>query len=305
VERFIGVDIGGTNTKFGIVNRNGELTNKIKYPTSELVASERGYIEAFSHVLKKLLDLNTDIKKIGIGIPGLISKDRRSLLRLANIPSLSGASIIDDLERLLPGYQFSLENDANAACLGEFYFSEKKLPNTFLMVTLGTGIGGAAVIDGKLFLGGNGNGVEVGHMLADKDSVYEDYISKRALVAYAIDKLEKGDKYADSVLAKIPENELSAKDIELALKEKDKLAKKVFEHFGKWLGRNLVSAIRVLDIKTILLGGGVSKTLKYMEEPMMEEINKYLDEYYTENLVIQKASLKNEAGIIGAASLNF
>ena len=162
MERFIGVDIGGTNTKFGIVNRNGELTNKIKYPTSELVASERGYIEAFSHILKKLLDLNTDIKKIGIGIPGLISKDRRSLLRLANIPSLSGASIIDDLERLLPGYQFSLENDANAACLGEFYFSEKKLPNTFLMVTLGTGIGGAAVIDGKLFLGGNGNGVDGG-----------------------------------------------------------------------------------------------------------------------------------------------
>ena len=153
--------------------------------------------------------------------------------------------------------------------------------------------------------GGNGNGVEVGHMLADKDSVYEDYISKRALVAYALDKLEKSDKYEDSVLAKIPADELTAKDIEAALKEKDKLAKKVFSHFGKWLGKNLVSAIRVLDISTILLGGGVSKTLKYMEAPMMEEINKYLDPYYTSDLVIQKASLKNEAGIIGAASLNF
>jgi glucokinase len=305
VERFIGVDIGGTNTKLGIVTRNGELTHKIKYPTADFVASKRGYIKEFSLVLKKMLDANTDIKKIGIGIPGLISKDRRALLKLANIPSLSGAPIVEELENLLPGYQFSLENDANAACLGEFYFSEDKLPNTFLMVTLGTGIGGAAVIDGKLFLGGSGNGVEVGHMLADKDSVYEDYISKRALVAYVLDKLEKSDKYNDSILAKIPSKELTTKDIELALKEKDKLAKKVFAHFGKWLGKNLVSAIRVLDIHTILLGGGVSKTFKHMEEPMMEEIHEYLDEYYTGDLVIQKASLKNEAGIIGAASLNF
>lgn len=303
MERFIGVDIGGTNTKIGIVTREGELIEKIKHPTAEL-AKGVGYVQNFSVVLKEVLDANPDIKKVGIGIPGLISKDRRSLMKLANIPSLSGVQLLNELESLLPGYQFALENDANAACLGEFYFSEHDLPNTFLMVTLGTGIGGAAVIDGQLFIGGNGNGVEVGHMLADEDSIYEDYISKRAMVAYVLKKLSK-DKYKDSVLAAIPEEELTAKDIEEALKVKDKLAKKVFTHFGKWLGRNLVSAMRVLDINTILLGGGVSKTFKYMEGPMMEEINKYLGPYYTENLIIQKASLKNEAGIIGAASLNF
>ena len=303
MERFIGVDIGGTNTKIGIVTREGELIEKIKHPTAEL-AKGVGYVQNFSVVLKEVLDANPDIKKVGIGIPGLISKDRRSLMKLANIPSLSGVQLLNELESLLPGYQFALENDANAACLGEFYFSEHDLPNTFLMVTLGTGIGGAAVIDGQLFIGGNGNGVEVGHMLADEDSIYEDYISKRAMVAYVLKKLSK-DKYQDSVLAAIPEEELTAKDIEEALKVKDKLAKKVFAHFGKWLGRNLVSAMRVLDINTILLGGGVSKTFKFMEGPMMEEINKYLGPYYTENLIIQKASLKNEAGIIGAASLNF
>ncbi len=303
MERFIGVDIGGTNTKIGIVTREGELTEKMKYPTSELSKGE-GFVKNFSVVLKEVLDANTDIKKVGLGIPGLISKDRRSLLKLANIPSLSGVPLLNELESFLPGYQFALENDANAACLGEFYFSEHDLPNTFLMLTLGTGIGGAAVIDGELFIGGNGNGVEVGHMLADENSVYEDYISKRAMVAFVLQKLEK-DKYKDSLLASIDKELLNAKDIEVALKQKDKLARKVYEHFGKWLGRNLVSAIRVLDISTILLGGGVSKTFKYMEGPMMEEINKYLGNYYTENLVIQKASLKNEAGIIGSASLNF
>ena len=303
MNRFIGVDIGGTNTKIGIVTREGELIEKVKHPTADLFHGE-GYIKNFSVLLKDILDANPEIKKIGIGVPGLITKDRRSLLRLANIPSLSGANLLDQLESLLPGYEFALENDANAACLGEFYFSEHDLPNTFLMVTLGTGIGGAAVIDGKLFLGGNGNGVEIGHMLADENSVYEDYISKRAMVAYVKKKLEK-DKYKSSVLASIDSDALTAKDIEAALKEKDSLAKKAYAHFGKWLGKNLVSSMRVLDINTILLGGGVSKTFKYMEGPMMEEINAYLGDYYTKELVIQKASLKNEAGIIGAASLNF
>ena len=195
MKRFIGVDIGGTNTKIGIVTRDGEITEKIKYPTAELSLGD-GFIKNFSQKLEELLFANPDIKNVGIGIPGLISKDRRSLLDLANIPSLSGVPILDKLEKLLPGYQFALDNDANAACLGEHYFSEHDLPSTFLMVTLGTGIGGAAVIDGELFLGGNGNGVEVGHMLADEDHVYEDFISKRAMVQYVFLKLEK-DKYKD------------------------------------------------------------------------------------------------------------
>lgn len=303
MERFLGVDIGGTNTKIGIVTRDGELLEKVKIPTAQLAEGD-GYIKNFASELKIFLEQNLDIKKIGIGIPGLISKDRRSLLKLANIPSLSGAYLLDQLEELLPGYQFALENDANAACLGEHYFSEHDLPDTFLMVTLGTGIGGAAVIDGKLFLGGNGNGVEVGHMLADAESVYEDYISKRAIVAYALEKLKK-EKYADSVLSTYKPEELTSKDIEAALKNGDKLARKIYAHFGKWLGRNLVSSMRVLDINTILLGGGVSKTFKYMEKTMMKEITSFLGPYYTDKLVIQKASLKNEAGIIGAATLNF
>ncbi|MBI35097.1 MAG: glucokinase [Flavobacteriales bacterium] len=303
VNKFIGVDIGGTNTKIGIVSRDGELLEKVKYPTADLFHGE-GYIKNFSILLKDLLEANPEIKKIGIGVPGLITKDRRSLLRLANIPSLSGANILDQLESLLPGYDFALENDANAACLGEFYFSEHNLPSTFLMVTLGTGIGGAAIIDGKLFLGGNGNGVEIGHMLADENSVYEDYISKRAMVSYVKKKLEK-EKYKSSLLNEIKPDDLTAKDIENALKEKDGLARKAYAHFGKWLGKNLVSSMRVLDINTILLGGGVSKTFKYMEGSMMNEINSYLGDYYTKELVVKKASLKNEAGIIGAASLNF
>lgn len=303
MEKYIGIDIGGTNTKIGIVSREGELLEKHKYPTAELSVDGK-FIPNFCAALKTHLDANPDITSVGMGVPGLISKDRRTLLNLANIPSLSGTNIVDEMEKAFPNHTFKLENDAKVACLGEYYFSEHDLPENFLMITLGTGVGGAAIVDGKLFIGGSGNGVEIGHMLVEKDKVYEDFMSKRATVAHALKLLKKSD-YSDSILHKIPAEELNAKHIESALKKGDKVAKKVYKRFGKWLGRNIVSCLRVLDIHCILLGGGVAKVFSTMEGPMMDVITDHLGEYYTDDLQIKQASLANEAGIIGAAALNF
>ena len=301
--KYIGIDIGGTNTKIGIVSREGELLEKYKYPTAELSVDGK-FIPNFCAALKTHLDANPEIKDVGMGVPGLISKDRRTLLKLANIPSLSGVAIVDEMEKAFPNHNFKLENDAKVACLGEYYFSEHDLPENFLMITLGTGIGGAAIVDGKLFIGGSGNGVEIGHMLVEKDKVYEDFISKSATVKYVLKQLKKSD-FSESILNEIPAEELNAKHIEAALKKGDPVAKKAYKRFGKWLGRNIVSCLRVLDIHCILLGGGVSKTFKYMEEPMHEVIREHLGPYYTDDLEIKQASLANEAGIIGAAALNF
>lgn len=303
LEKYIGIDVGGTNVKIGVVTRDGELIEKVKFPTEELVKG-KGFIHNFCAVIKAVTVNHPSIKKIGLGVPGLISKDRRVLLKLANIPSLSGVAIVSELEKKFPGFSIKLENDAKVACLGEFYFSEHQLPDTFLMITLGTGIGGAAMVDGKLFTGGNGNGIEIGHMLGMKDKVYEDFISKRATVNFVLKELEDPAN-KKSELNLIPADLLDSKMIEAALKNGDEVAKKAYKNFGKWLGRNIVSSMRVLDINTILLGGGVSKTFKYMKKPMLEVIHSHLGEYYTKEMVIQKASLGNDAGIIGAAALNF
>jgi len=303
LEKYIGIDVGGTNVKIGVVTKQGELLEKVKYPTAELIEGA-GFMPNFCAAIQHTIDIYPDIKNIGLGVPGLISKDRRTLIKLANIPSLSGVCIVGELEKAFPKYKIKLENDAKVACLGEFYFSEHTLPDSFLMITLGTGIGGAAMIDGKLFVGGSGNGVEIGHMLGSKDKVYEDFISKRATVAYVLKELEKTSNKKSS-LSDIPKDELTSKNIEAALKQGDEVAKKAYKNFGKWLGRNIVSSMRVLDIRTILLGGGVSKTFNYMKEPMYEVINEHLGEYYTDDLIIEKASLGNDAGIIGAAALNF
>ena len=303
LEKYIGIDVGGTNVKIGIVTKKGELLEKIKYPTAVLTEG-KGFMHNFCKAIQSTLDLYPGINKVGLGVPGLISKDRRTLINLANIPSLDGVCIVEELENKFPALQIKLENDAKVACLGEFYFSEHNLPDSFLMITLGTGIGGGAMIDGKLFVGGSGNGVEIGHMLGAKDKVYEDFISKRATVAFVLKELEKKSN-KESVLNNIPKDELDSKIIEAALKEGDEVAEKAYHNFGKWLGRNIVSSLRVLDVRTVLLGGGVAKTFKYIKSPMHSVINEHLGDYYTKNLEIKKASLGNDAGIIGAAALNF
>jgi glucokinase len=141
-------------------------------------------------------------------------------------------------------------------------------------------------------------------MLGAKDRVYEDFISKKATVSFVLKELEKrGNK--QSILNNIPKEELDSKMIEAALKQGDEVAEKAYCNFGKWLGRNIVSSLRVLDVRTVLLGGGVSKTFKYMKTPMYKVINEHLGDYYTKDLEIKKASLGNDAGIIGAAALNF
>ncbi len=304
MKKILGVDIGGTNTKFGLVTSKGELLKKKKYPTADLI--EKGsFIIGFMEALHIQLDKH-QVTQVGIGIPGLISKDRRSTIKASNIPGLDGLNIIDQLEKEFPKIKFKLENDANCAILGEFHFSKEELPKSFAMITLGTGIGGAAVIDGKLFPGGNGNGVEIGHMISTPGLIYEDFLGKNAIVA-ALEKKLKGKKnskgkFDTSALATL--EHLTSKDITKAAVKGDELAIKVFKKFGKTLGDCIVSTIRILDVDTIVLGGGVAQTFDIIEKPVYKKINKHLTgEYYKGKVKIKLATLENEAGILGAASL--
>ncbi len=302
MKKYLGIDIGGTNTKFGIVSESGELLDKVKYSTHEL-REDGDYTTAFKKVLKEFLDLHTDLEKyVGIGVPGTITKDRKSTIDLPNIPSLSHTNFISILQQEFPEKVFLLENDANAAALGEYYFAGKSLPENFIFITLGTGIGGAAIMDKKIFKGGLGNGMEIGHMFSTSKETVEDLIGKKGIVASTKKYLEK-KKDSKSELNDFVD--LTAKDVVKAAKNGDKIAKKVFKKFGKVLGRCIVSSVRVLDVHHIILGGGVADTLKFIKPSMYDVIDKHLPAYYTRNMKIELAELANEAGIIGAAALGF
>jgi glucokinase len=299
MEKFIGVDIGGTSVKFGVVSSDGLLLSKKKYPTAEVVGKTGKFMDGFIECIKEQLSENKKINKIGIGVPGLLSKDRTTTQILQNIPSLNDTNLIKTLSKAFPHVEFTVENDANAAALGEFYFSKDKLPRDFAMITLGTGIGGAAIIDGEIFLGGNGNGMEIGHMVRTSSKTFEDLMGKRGIVGGVENLLKKSD-----VKSRLRDLDIiTAKDIEKAAKKGDEIALKLYAKLGKYLGEHIVSLVRVLDVDTIVLGGGVAGTFKFFEDKMRKSVAEFLPSSIVKDLKIIPASMANEAGIVGAASL--
>jgi len=302
VKKYLGIDIGGTNTKLGIVTEDGRITEKVKYATAQL-EEKRDYLSAFIEVLQIYLHEHADIDPcIGIAVPGTLSNDRRSTIDIPNIPSLSHKNIIDILEGSFPGKNFLMENDAKAAAMGELYFSGAQLPDDFIFLTLGTGIGGAYIKKGKIFKGSCGNAMEVGHMFAGSKRTVEELIGKKGMVEEAKKLISKKKRATPGLYHK---DNLTAKDIEKAALAGDKLGQKVYRKFGKILGRCIVSVVRVLDVHYIIIGGGVADTFEFMKPTLFEIINKNLPPYYTNDLKVELATLANEAGIFGAAALCF
>jgi glucokinase len=297
---FFGIDIGGSNIKIGLVDSENGLLEKVKYPTKDIKAKD-DFIQGFSDVLKKEFEIHPEVEEIGIGVPGTISRDARSTLELPNLGDLGNANLLERLESNHPGKHFHLDNDAHVAALGEYYFGKEKVPENYVFITLGTGVGGAAIIDHHIFRGGDGNPMEIGHIMSQDGKTLETIIGKAGLKDMLNDMLKK-----DS--SKILGNKVEDWDTKLVLsaaKEDDKVALKVFKRIGVLLGEALVSTIRLLDIKTIIVGGGISQSYSYVIGPMEKVLMKNLTPYYTRSLEIKKATLANEAGIVGAASLCF
>lgn len=300
MSHFFGIDIGGSNVKIGLVDSEKGMMDKIKHPTLNL--RERGsFVDNFIRVLKIEFEKYPEVEEVGIGLPGTISADGRSTLELPNLEDLSNTNLVGVLETNIPGKTFYLENDAHAAALGEYYFGEEKLPENYIFITLGTGVGGAAIINRKVFRGGDGNAMELGHIMSQKGKELEHIIGKAGLTDMVNNYLKKNK---ESVLG----DNISSWDTKLvvsAAEEKDKVAIKIFKKIGLYLGEALVSTVRLFDIKTIIVGGGISQSYDFVYKPMKKVLMKNLTLYYTEKLDIKKATLGNNAGILGAAALCF
>lgn len=298
IEKYMGIDIGGTNIKIGIVDREGGMESKIKYSTSTLTKS-KDFVKGLLDILESEYTKHPFVNETGIGIPGTLSIDRTTCYEIAAIPALDKVELKKALLTRFPQKVFYLENDANVAALGEYYFSGGNIPESYLFVTLGTGVGSAAIINKKIFVGGDGNGMELGHILSKNGKELEENIGKIGLIKRARKLMEK----RKSTLSKHKELEPKIL-VEEALKG-DKVSIKVWREVGEYLGEGLVAAIRLLDIKTILIGGGLSVSYDLIIDKLNETLEFNLTPYYTKDIVIKKAELGNNAGIIGAASLCF
>ncbi len=185
--------------------------------------------------------------------------------------------------------------------MGEYYFGEEKLPEDYIFVTLGTGIGGAAIIDKKVFKGGGGNAMEPGHVPSRHGRVLERNIGKVELLHMA-NEMRAAYK-GETQLPK--DGTISTTGLVAAAAEGDELALKVFEEMGAMLGDGLVAMIRILDITTIMMGGGISASFDFIMPAVNRQLEYWLTPYYLKKLVVKRATLANDAGLLGAASLCF
>jgi glucokinase len=296
----LGIDIGGTTVKTGVVTEEGDIIERGVFDTHSWDSSASLFISNLGEVINEIMQKH-EINGIGIGLPGLLTKDRLSTVTLENIPVLNYYDFVVELQKKLTTVlPISIENDAKCAALGELFFGADKELDSYLMVTLGTGVGGGLVIDKKIFIGVNGNATEVGHIPIPMGRTLEECVGLEHLITYAKEKL-KEPAYQDSILKSI---EITPKSMfESALKG-DKLSLHIFDYIGKCLAQMLVGVMRLLDLNTFVLGGGVSGAFEFIEPSIRKYLAKDINTYYMDNLKIIKASLSNDAGILGAASLS-
>jgi len=300
----IGIDLGGTTIKGGIVNSQGKILLERLIKTE----SHRGYSELLNDLLaliEELLSHAQDEKMIGIGIPGILSGDGNTVISCPNL-RWKNVALKRDLEARL-SQEINLVNDATAACIAEAAFGSTIGKMSSMMITLGTGVGGGLILNGRIISGAHGVATEVGHMLMEenfyscgcgKNGCLETFASATALIRYCKMQMEHG---VESSL--ITEEILDGKIIIDAAKADDPLALDAVNRLAKYLGWAISNISDIVDPEIYTIGGGLSYAGNFLLEKIRMETLKRLT--YPQNAVpeIILATFRNEAGIIGAANL--
>lgn len=292
----LGIDVGGTSVKIGQVSTNGTINNKVLYKTKEW-AEKNGFTSEFIKCLESYFSDYPNIDKIGIGLPGLLSYDRKSIISLPNISGVDGYRIVDVLEKHFPNKTFIIENDAKCAAIAEYTFGKHTGFTSFALITLGTGVGCGAIFDGKLFKGGRGNPTELGHIPLHTGKSLENELGHYHISEYAKSLIEK---YEETLLT---EDDVNPKTIAYLAQQGDSLCVHVYERIGDLLGEGLIYLLRLLDVNDIMLGGGISGSAELFIPNTLKVLKNNLPPYYVKDLKIHTTNLKNDAGILGAASL--
>ena len=293
----LGIDIGGTSVKFGVVDGADEIVYKDSIPTKKNCAD----IDIIDSIAEKCIEIAAKypISSVGIGTPGLINYDTKTV-SASNLP-FKNTPLVDMLEKKLKLPVF-INNDANCAALGEATVGEGKDTKNMVMVTLGTGIGGGIIIDKKIYLG-CGEAGEIGHMCIEADGkkcacgsvgCWEKYASATALIEMTE---EAAKTNPDSLLAKIATENKSAdgKTVFDAMDKDCPVAKSVFDKYIGYLAIGVKNIINVFNPEAVVLSGGLSEAGEALSAPLKEKLNS--------NVEIKRSRLGNDAGIIGAALL--
>ena len=309
----VGVDLGGTNIKLGIVSNTGKLIKKISIRT-EAENGPKKVIENITNGIKELTAKSDyKIDGIGIGCPGVVTPDKGIVEDPPNLPGWKKVNIAKVISQKFNKRVF-VDNDANTAAIGELTFGSGKKYKSFIMITLGTGVGGGIVIDKKIYHGDFGAAGEIGHISIDFKGPKCNCGSFGCIEAYAGNQYLRNrvrhqlKKHPKSKMWELINNDLSnasPRNVQLAAEMGDAFAKSVIEELGVHLGSAFASLCNVLDISVFIIGGGIAGFGKPLFDSIKNTISRRVMSPIRPRVKVLPAKLKNDAGIKGASALVF
>ncbi|MEG1582830.1 MAG: ROK family protein [Cetobacterium sp.] len=310
---FAGVDIGGTNTKIGVLNSEGDILKSTSIKTESIMGVDYTLNKIWETIQNLLEELEIDevmIKGIGMGIPGPVI-DRKIVGFFANFPWDKNIDISEKMEKI-SGVKTRLDNDVNVIALGETLYGAGKGFSKSVTIALGTGIGGGIFIDGKLVSGATGAGGEIGHMKLEKDGklcgcgqrgCFETYASATGVVREALSRLQINKN--NSLYKRIDGdlNKLEAKYVFDEAKNGDKFSLDIVDYVSEYLAMGIGNILNIINPEVVILSGGVALAGDILLDKVKEKLPNYALEITVEKLKIKIGELGNDAGIKGASAL--
>lgn len=297
----IGVDLGGTNLRAAAIDRDGNILERVAHRAD----FGRGPNCVVNHVVNCINRLRSrvgeaSLQGVGIGVPGFIDIEAGIVVGAANLPGFDQFPVRDQIQECL-GIPITLENDANAAALGEMWMGAGKDVKDLILLTLGTGIGGGIIVDGKVLHGFSGMAGELGHMTVYPDGnpcgcgncgCLEKHASATAIVAMAR-------------MMHLGNRDITAADVHRFALEGNERAKLIFESMGRALGIALANVINLFNFPLYLLSGGPLPAWDMFAPAMFAEVKRRSFTFLRTGTRIEQAVLGSDAGLYGAAYLPF
>lgn len=308
----IGVDLGGTFIKLAAFDSRGRVLGRRRVLTGSHENGEK--------ILANLASVTADLCRelpdrkplaVGVGVPGILDLDRGLLVKSPNLSRLEGSPLRDWLAEVL-SCPVILENDANAAAVGEKWLGAGRRLESFLFVTLGTGVGGGLILDGKLWKGVRGGAGEFGHLVVEPDGppcgcggrgCLETYASATGIARMAREAI---GARRPSLIRELAGEQPDAIDPELvsyAAKHGDPVALEIYRQVGRYLGIAITDVVNLLDLHHFILGGGVSHALPLFAGSLRDELRSRTFGIAVEKIHIMQAECGEDAGLLGAGYL--
>lgn len=308
-EYFIGIDLGGTNVCAGVVTPDGEILGRDCRPTEIHVGEQHSINQIISCAKAAMANAGLaerDISGVGIGSPGPLDAFNGLVVSPTNFPTWGTVPIVEILTDAFDAPS-ALDNDVNVVANGECWLGAGRETDNFLCITLGTGVGGGAVVEGKLLHGFDGNAAEIGHISINYDGPPCNCGSKGCLELYcsatAIVRRTRAAMQVEEPTTSLQSEGLSAKTIADAAKQGDEFARRMYEETGFFLGMGIVSAVALYNSEIVAIGGGMARAGELIFGPARRTFRKHGFPSVREKVKIEPMSLGDDAAILGAAKL--